>query len=90
MPSLCCIIEKDLTSIFAEIIINKAKELLVLSLNSIDNESKNSDLETEFTVLILTTGSILKIEADNKIEISQITNSYLTLCVLIDIVNKNI
>ncbi|CAG8617515.1 7258_t:CDS:2 [Funneliformis mosseae] len=49
--------EKDLTSLFTEIIINKARELLVSDLNNVDNNSKSIDWNTG-SVLTIISGSI--------------------------------
>jgi hypothetical protein len=75
--------EKDLTGLFAEVAINKAKELLISDLNSTDDDSENTDWETN-TVSSIASGST---EAGDEIELPQTNSSNLTLCALVDIKN---
>lgn len=80
--------EDDFTSLFAEISsINKAKELLVSNSDSTnDDDSENTNCETSSMSTIAGEST----EAEDEIEIPQISTSNLTPCALIDTVNGSI
>lgn len=78
--------DEDLTGLFAEVAINKAKELLVPDLNSTDDDSENTDWETNSALTIASENT----EAGDEIEIPQTSSSNLTPCALVDIKNGTI
>ena len=78
--------EEDLTSLFTEVAINKARELLVSDLDSVDNNSESTGWDTS-SALTIASGST---EAEDEIEIPQTSSSNLTPCALIDIINGSI
>src|SRR4051794_28600104 len=78
--------EEDLTSLFAEVAINKAKELLVSNLDSTDDESDNTDWETNSALTIASENT----EAEDAIELPKISGSNLTPCALVDKIDRSI
>ena len=78
--------EEDLTGLFTKIAINKARELLVSDLDSVDNNSESTGWDTS-SALTIASGST---EAEDEIEIPQTSSSNLTPCALIDIINGSI
>src|SRR5207248_8167996 len=78
--------EEDLTSLFTEVAINKARELLVSDLDNVNNDSESTGWDTG-SALTIASGST---EAEDEIIIPQTSSSNLTLCILIDIINRSI
>ena len=78
--------EEDLTSLFTEVAINKARELLVSDLDNVDNDSESTGWDTG-SALTIASGST---EAEDEIIIPQTSSSNLTPCALIDIINESI
>ncbi|CAG8607616.1 7125_t:CDS:2, partial [Funneliformis caledonium] len=68
--------KKVLTSLFIEVTINKARELLISDLNNVDNDSENTDWDTGSTLTIASRST----EAEDEIIISQTSGSNLTSC----------
>ena len=65
-----------MTSLFTEVAINKARELLVSDLDNVDNDSESTGWDTS-SALTIASGST---EAEDEIEIPQIAGSRLTSC----------
>ncbi|CAG8651926.1 10059_t:CDS:1, partial [Funneliformis caledonium] len=78
--------EEDLTSLFTEVAINKARELLISNLDNVDNDSESTDWDTDSAFTIASEST----EAEDEIIIPQTSSLNLTLCALIDIINGSI
>src|SRR4051794_27531367 len=78
--------EEDLTSLFTEVAINKARELFVSDLDNGDNDSESTGWDTG-SALTIASGST---EAEDEIEIPHTSSLNLTPCVLIDKINGSI